>query len=842
MGRFTSETTQRKSLRFRYLRFAAIVATILLVGAAYSSFYINKITSNNSKSLELSDAAKKLVDEVRDAIWVANSTLTSKLISPQAKHEEIIKYNLKKANTHLVEFSSLPTIETAGIANAITDLQTDFENLEYYILQLLDLSKNPNWIYPMLPYINEVLLESNSAFESAAVLAMQEIADDDDDEYKSTLYRDVAQIRDMWRQVILNFRAVIIRFAGLNRVEKIAQEQNIDILYSEIKNKLRKLEQLKKQNQLGFETVDALAVMLHSSKKWYDDYQKLKNIRDSHIWRADIYYTESIINPIQKDIALDLSSLETSIHAWSSINVNAVDKAANQLILELWILTGTAIIFVWLVYSMLARGVLTPISKISDAISEDINKIDSLATADGSSKEIHTLISAFNSMRNQIQHRQKALEHQALHDALTGLPNRALFHDRLEQAINIAHRQNSSVAVMLLDLDRFKEINDTLGHPVGDLVLQEIGARLGTCLRTSDTVARLGGDEFAIISPGIGITEATSFVEKIIDRTSQVLKINNQNLYTSVSIGISIYPINADDAESLIRQADVAMYNAKHKGLGHTFYNADLDKLNADNLSLIGDLREELNKPAGQLKLHYQPQINLQTKHVHGAEALLRWNHPDKGMIPPADIIHMIEHTNLIDDLTLWVIEQAIKDYGICNIGGTSVNISVNLSVRNLQNSDLAPMIQKLLSKHKMNPGNLTLEITESAIMSDPVRARETLNLLSAMGINLDVDDYGTGFSSLAYLKMLPVTGLKIDKSFVIDLLDDENDITIVKSTIDLGHNLHLSVIAEGVETAEVYRHLENNQCDFAQGAYIACPMPVDELIKWCKAFDPNSL
>ncbi|MEE8379001.1 MAG: EAL domain-containing protein, partial [Gammaproteobacteria bacterium] len=653
---------------------------------------------------------------------------------------------------------------------------------------------------------------------------------------------DVAQIRDIWRQIILNFRAVIIRFVGLNRVEKIAQEQNIDILYKEIRNKLRKLEQLKKQNQLGFETTDALVVMQHSSKKWYDDYQKLKNIRDSHVWRADIYYTESIINPIQKDISLDLSSLETSIHAWSSINVNAVDKAANQLILELWILTGTAIIFVWLVYSMLARGVLTPIAKISDAISEDINKIDSLATTNGSSKEIHTLISAFNSMRNQIHHRQKALEHQALHDSLTGLPNRALFQDRLEQAINIAHRQNSNVAVMLLDLDRFKEINDTLGHPVGDLVLQEIGSRLGACLRTSDTVSRLGGDEFAIICPSINITETAAFVEKIIKQTSQAVNISNQNLYTSVSIGISIYPVNADDAESLVRQADVAMYSAKHKGLGHAFYNTELDKLNADNLSLIGDLREELKNPTGQLNLHYQPQINLQTKHVHGAEALLRWNHPDKNMIPPAEIIHMIEHTSLIDDLTLWVIEQTIKDYELCNKDGSSLNISVNLSARNLQSPELAELIQSLLTRHNMDPHNLTLEITESAIMSDPVRARETLNSLSTMGINLDVDDYGTGFSSLAYLKMLPVNGLKIDKSFVIDMLDDENDIIIVKSTIDLGHNLNLSVIAEGVETAEVYHHLQNNRCDFAQGAYIACPMPVNELQKWCKAFDPNNL
>jgi diguanylate cyclase (GGDEF)-like protein len=648
------EKFQRKSLRFRYLRFAAIVASILTVGATFSSFYIHNITQGNAVSLQQSDAAKLLVDEARHAIWISTSTLTSKLISPRAEHEAIIRDNLNKAEKSLAELSNLPSNETAGVMDAIADVQTDLENLKYYILSLLEKAKDPNWIYPMLPYINETLLESNTAFESAAVLALQEIAENDGADYSSKLYRDIAQIRDMWRQVILNFRAIIIRFAGLNKVEKIAQEKNIDIFYNEIRNKLRKLQQLRKQGLLGFETTDALTVMQLSSKKWYDDYQGLKNIRESKVWRADINYTENIINPIQRDIALDLSSLESTIHSWSSVNVKAVEKAANQLILELWILTGTAIIFVLLVYSMIARGVLTPIAKISDAIGKDINKIDSLATDNRSSREIHTLVSAFNAMRNHIRRRQTELEHQALHDSLTGLPNRALFHDRLAQAINTAQRQNSNVAVMLLDLDRFKEINDTLGHPVGDLVLQEIGSRLETCLRTSDTVARLGGDEFAVICPSIDSAEVKSFVEKIIKCTSQVVNINNQNLYTGASIGISLYPVNAKDAAALIRQADVAMYDAKNKGLDYTFYNAELDTLNADNLSLLGDLREELKNPTGQLCLHYQPQINLQTEKIHGSEALLRWNHPEKGLIPAAEVIRMTEQTSLIDNLTLW--------------------------------------------------------------------------------------------------------------------------------------------------------------------------------------------
>jgi diguanylate cyclase (GGDEF)-like protein len=824
------------------LRFAAVIASILFVGATFSSFYIHNITRNNAQSLQLNVAAKKLVDDSRHAIWLATSTLTSKLISPQDGHEEIIKSNLQIAEKYLAELSSLTSIEEAGITQAIADVQIDLENLKYYIFHLLESGKDRNWIYPMLPYVNDILLESNREFESAVELALYETAENDGSEYASKLYQEMAKTRDLWRQLILNFRGVIIRAALLNKKENIQQENNMALIFEEIRDRIQKMQKRNKQGLFGLETIDSLAIMKYRSNKWYADYQKLKNILETNIWRMDINYTENIINPIQKDIFQDLSNLENSVNSWSLLNVKEVEKAANRLIFELWILTGTAIIFVWLVYSMIARSVLTPIAKISDAIGKDISKIDSLDTDNRSSKEIHTLISAFNAMRNQIHHRQTALEHQALHDSLTGLPNRALLQDRLEQAINTAHRQNSNVAVMLLDLDRFKEINDTLGHPVGDLVLQEIGSRLEACLRTSDTVARLGGDEFAVICPSIDDVEVKTFVEKIIKCTSQVVSIDNQNLYTGASIGIALYPTNSDNAAALIRQADVAMYNAKHKGLDYTFYDVELDKLNANKLSLLGDLREELKNPTGQLSLHYQPQINLQTKRIHGAEALLRWNHPDIGVIPAAEVIRMTEQTTLIDDLTAWVIEQAIKNYATHSNDDNTVNVSINLSVRNLLNPELAPLVQSLTSKYKVYPGSFTLEITESAIMSDPARARETLNSLSAMGIRLDIDDYGTGFSSLAYLKMLPVNGLKIDKSFVIDLLDDENNITIVKSTIDLGHNLHLSVIAEGVESAEVFQHLVRNHCDFAQGAYIACPMPLKDLQRWCKAFDPNSL
>jgi diguanylate cyclase (GGDEF)-like protein len=443
-------------------------------------------------------------------------------------------------------------------------------------------------------------------------------------------------------------------------------------------------------------------------------------------------------------------------------------------------------------------------------------------------------MTAYNTMRRQIHHRQMALEYQALHDSLTSLPNRALLQDRLEQAIQQAKRHQTNVAFMLLDLDRFKNINDTLGHAVGDRVLQEISLRLNNCLRTSDTVARLGGDEFAIITPDVDTTQASFFIEKVITEIGRPIIIDQKNMHVGVSVGITLFPDNSDDADSLMRQADIAMYDAKHNKKGYSFFHSEMDELNTDSLSLLGELKDELQHFDKNLFLHYQPQIDLQTNTIHGVEALLRWDHPKHGMLPPDEVIRMCEQSGLITKLTQWVLEKAISECKSLENDGLSLIVSVNLSMWDLQDAQLSARVAQLLEQHGLPANRLKLEITESAVMNDPTRARETLNELSDMGIKLDIDDYGTGFSSLAYLKMLPVGGLKIDKSFVIEMQEDENDNTIVQSTIDLAHNLKLIVIAEGVETADALNALKQYRCDYAQGYFIARPMPAKKLKYWC--------
>jgi len=817
------------------------VAAILTLGSAASSFYIADVSRNNAHALQLRDAVTKSVNHIRQASQRVDTTLSAMVVSPRQEYPQQINQSLQQAIDDIQKLRSFSLDDTPKAKAAIENLHVDALNLQKVTQQLITQMKDTNWVYPMRPYINNILLESNTEFESATALALQEIAEEEGDAYSSPLYRQIAQIRDLWRLQILNFRAIIVRFTGPSHLKRIPQEENIDLVNTEIRQKINTLEKLSQKNELGLTTEESLTVMRYRAKKWYDDFQRLQKIRYSKIWRADVHFIATKIRPLQTHIHNDLERLEKEVLDWSSKNTAAVEKAAFQANLELWGMTIVAVFFVVLVYVMISRGVLTPIKLIADAISEDGKQVEHIPLPNKGSHEIHTLITAYNTMRRQIHHRQIALEHQAMHDSLTGLPNRALLQDRLEQAIQQARRHNSNIAFMLLDLDRFKNINDTLGHAVGDQVLQEISQRLSNSLRTSDTVARLGGDEFAIISPEVDDIQISALIEKITSAIGRPIEINKQNMHVDVSIGISLFPKNDNNADSLMRLADIAMYDAKRNKKGHSFFHKKMEELNTDSLSLLGELKEELKNPTENLSLHYQPQIDLQTNKIHNVEALLRWRHPQNGVLPPDEIVHMCEQSGLITELTLWVMERAIRECAGWEKDGLDLNVAVNLSTWDLQNNELPTHVMQLLTQYKLDANKLTLEITESAVMNDPTRARETLNALSKMGIRLDIDDYGTGFSSLAYLKMLPVSGLKIDKSFVIDMQEDENDRIIVRSTIDLSHNLKLTVIAEGVETAEALAALKEHHCDYAQGHFIAAPMSAAKLKKWCQQYETSS-
>ena len=423
-------------------------------------------------------------------------------------------------------------------------------------------------------------------------------------------------------------------------------------------------------------------------------------------------------------------------------------------------------------------------------------------------------------------------EHQALHDALTGLPNRLLFRDRLAQALNVARRDAHGLAVLLADLDRFKEVNDTLGHESGDKLLHELSLRLRTVVRESDTIARLGGDEFGLLLPIVqGEDAAAEAAERIIAALEEPVFLDGVPIAVEASIGIALAPEHGDDVDTLIQRADVAMYMAKEAHAPYALYDADRDENSPSRLRLVAELRRGIDE--GELTLHYQPKERLLTGEVVGVEALVRWNHPDRGLLPPSEFIPLAQHTNLIRPLTLYVLDAALAQCSTWREEGIDLRVAVNLSSRSLLDADLAGDVERLVRKWRLEPDALELEITETMIMADPARAAATLGRLNELGVRIAIDDFGTGYSSLAYLSGLPVDEIKIDRSFVAAMDENLSDAAIVRSTIDLGRNLGLDVVAEGVETEETWLALRELGCDAAQGYFLSRPVTPAALAAW---------
>ncbi len=424
-----------------------------------------------------------------------------------------------------------------------------------------------------------------------------------------------------------------------------------------------------------------------------------------------------------------------------------------------------------------------------------------------------------------------ALSYQASHDSLTHLANRDLLFRQLQPQLDRAHGR--ALALLLIDLNGFKEINDTLGHHSGDLVLQQIGPRIETLLRPTDLLARLGGDEFALlISPLDGGREqAAVWAEQVLEQIRRPFALEEIVVQVDASIGIALFPEHGRDSSTLLRCADVAMYLAKNTHHGFAMYNAELDIHSRRQLALMSEVGAALK--TDQFALHYQPKINIREREVTGVEALIRWNHPREGLIRPGEIIPQVERSTLIHPLTLWVIDTAAKQCHDWHQRGLPVRMAVNISARNLLDTALPDDITDILLKYDLPPASLELEVTESALISDPDHAAYVLNKLHARGVRITIDDFGTGYSSLAHLKQLPLSSLKIDASFVVDMPRDDNDAIIVRSTVELAHNLGMSVTAEGVETKEILHRLDFLGCDEAQGIFMCPPLPAEQATAW---------
>jgi diguanylate cyclase (GGDEF)-like protein len=483
---------------------------------------------------------------------------------------------------------------------------------------------------------------------------------------------------------------------------------------------------------------------------------------------------------------------------------------------------------------MIARGIVRPVRELARVARRIAAGNYSTVPARTRHDEIGALADAFRTMQQGLVARESRIMDLAYRDTLTTLPNRAMYSERLDQELATAAPLSLPVAVLLMDLDHFKDVNDSLGHPIGDMLLCEVATRLQSVVGTSsDTVARLGGDEFAVLLPGSTAMDAEYVAGEMLQALEAPMTLDGHVVDVRASIGVAVYPEHGKESATLLRRADIAMYEAKRKNLGVALWDERLDQHSGERLTLMSDLRKAVDED--ELTLLYQPKVSLAGGGEYFVEALVRWKHPTRGIVSPLEFIPFAEQTGYIRAITQWVLAHAIKQCAAWRAEGLPMNVAVNLSARDLMDPQLPERFHAMLERSFCAARWFTLEITESAILDDPSHAIGNMKRLHALGCRLAIDDYGTGYSSLAYLRHLPVDELKIDKTFVIGMARDPSDAVIVRSTIDLAHNMGLAVVAEGVEDEDTLEELRALDCDLVQGYWLSRPLEHTEIAEWMK-------
>lgn len=531
--------------------------------------------------------------------------------------------------------------------------------------------------------------------------------------------------------------------------------------------------------------------------------------------------------------------------SWDSSAMRVVldtekDKAYlsyNSLLLQLIGVLLVAALMALVAAMLLSNGITRPITKLVNAAAKirEGEYVEHFPKA--STDEVTSLSTAISSMQEGIKRREEEIQHLAYYDTLTGLPNRNQFQKNLVESIN--QSGDHALAILMMDVDRFKEINDTIGHAAGDELLQEIAQRLNSAAYKGVSIAHLGGDEFAVIIENVDEQRQESILENFSSLFERPFEIEKLALEVDVSIGLAMYPRDAKTAQGLMQCADIALYSCKGKHFGYAVYQESLNKHSVQRLSLMSELRSALAE--GQLQLFYQPKLSIAERKITTVECLIRWIHPEHGFIPPDDFIPLAEQTGAIRDVTHWGLRTAFEQCSKWREMGHNIGVAVNISAMDLVDMQLPTYVAELMSEFDTDNTVLTLEVTESAVMSDPQSALKALNTLRRMGIALSIDDFGTGYSSMAQLKKMPVDELKIDKAFVLDLANNDDDKIMVRTLMSLAQNLGLNTVAEGVEDKETLKFLEQIGCTKAQGFYLSRPLPADKFNEWLESYDPNT-
>lgn len=816
------------SLRKRAIFFSALISLLIVMVTVFG--YINFKNIHNESSLNLIKRHQFLehINLIRTELLDSYKELNNFLLEPESiNYQKSIIVSVKEALSVSNQLNKHSWLSKYNRRNIAVELNEKILSLNKEVVNLIKVRLDINNQYPSLAVGSEIMQPNRNALNNAIALAMNEMVSDNTQIENPEVFSKFIQVRHLWTQVLSNFRLYLAnRVGSFNENSLPVQEKGIETAFAQLQFELQKLKKIGDAGKLGFETTDAVETMLSSLNGWFDGFKKVKIINHSDEWRQDAKIMKERISPLIDSIIELLTELE-EVTTESSINdVNLIASLGDSQNRILWGIAIIGILFTAAIIMSLDKLIFHPIALISKALKLEAMGKQSETVAVVNAEETEDLVNAFNEMSRQVHVRQTELEYRALHDSLTSLPNRALLLDRIEHDTRIAKRESQTLSLLILDLDNFKEVNDTLGHVSGDSLLIEVGKRILNKLRDVDTIARIGGDEFAILLPNTNEEQASMLGEKVLSSFEDVIKIDDVDVSVSASIGVAMYPEHGEDADTLLRHADIAMYVAKRNKLGIDFYNEEKDNNSVTRLSMSRDFRDALAND--KLTLNFQPVFDIESKNIVAVEALSRWHHPEHGFVSPEKFILLAEKMGLINNLTYQVLDKSIAQVSRWNQQGHSLSVAVNISVYSLKDPGFISEARSVLSKYDLPGDKLKLEITESAMMDNPLRAIEILSELNKMGIKLSIDDFGTGFSSMAYLKQLPVDELKIDKSFIFELDEDDSNDAIVRSTIELAHNLGLNVVAEGIETEKVFELLRTYKCNHAQGFHLGRPVTAE--------------
>ncbi len=826
------------SLRSRYLAVTVMVSLVLIIAAINGWRYVDAVTSNQLFNLQHRADATDAMSVAATQTHLLETQFYRFIILPDDTGREQIQQTFQRHAAAIGKLRDNNWLrQDPALLELVTALQNDHIELSHEIQNLLDVRSDENKWFPAMATMQGKMLNYNLRFMSSLELMMHETEDELTTPENFDIYKTLTATRHNWQLMIGEFRLFVANSFGVFSSNPQSgmrmRKTNIELYYDRLQIQLQQLSRLDDAGKLGLVSHESITDMQKSLTDWHSDFQHVVTSYHSDTWRKDIVLLQGHVEPVLIRIRQRTASLQLELSVASAKDITRLTSLAQSFSSFVIYLVCAIIIASILGYSVFHRTILRPIADVAQALNDEANGKQRIQMPLSSTEEIRNLTTAFAGMREQIRTREAHLDHMAHYDSLTQLPNRVLFQYRLEHALAQAGRNKTQIGLMFLDLDRFKQINDTLGHDVGDRLLQRVAQQLTACLRSTDTVARLGGDEFAIIFENVLYADQlATTARKILKEFKQPFIVDDIQLHTTTSIGIALGPSDANNVETLTKNADIAMYHAKAVGRNtFKFYTREMTSEVIHRVNVENQLRLAINNQ--EFVLHYQPIVDMRTGCIISTEALLRWQHPERGLLAPGEFLPVLIDSGLIKPVTQWILIEAGRQYQAYKAAGqTDIRIAVNMSGFAFRNDSLLDLVLTAIEHTQMDPRGLIVEITEDTLLEELHTARNSLRELQNMGIHIALDDFGTGQSSLSHLRQSSIDIIKIDRDFINKVPTDNNDSDLVDAIIAMAHKLHIRVVAEGVENKAQLDFLNWHKCDAIQGYYFSPARPAAEIMQ----------